>query len=85
MTITRRAVLNAGVGAGVTMLAARWDPIALGQTLPTRYSATSAQGKAMLVKYAKAVGLMMDTAKYPRTDPRSWNFQWYTHWVPGPQ
>src|SRR5262249_22463223 len=49
----------------------------------TRFSATSPQGKAMLVKYAKAVGMMMNQT--PRSDPRSWDFQWYTHWIPGPQ
>ena len=38
----------------------------------------------MLAKYATAVGRMKDATKYPPTDPRSWNFQWYTHWIPGP-
>ena len=37
----------------------------------------------MLAKYATAVGLMKDATRYPPTDPRSWNFQWYTHWIPG--
>lgn len=47
-----------------------------------RYNATSTEGKAMLVKYAKAVDIMKN--QMPATDPRNWNFQWFTHWVPGP-
>jgi hypothetical protein len=50
MTITRRSVLSAGIGAGVTGLIVGWDAIALAQATRTRYSATSPQGKAMLVK-----------------------------------
>jgi len=57
-----------------------------GGTLPpgprVRYDVASAQGQAMLAFYAKAVGLMM---ALPATDPRSWTFQWYSHWVKGPQ
>ncbi len=37
-------------------------------------------GQAMLVTYAKAVGAMKHADK---TDPTSWLFQWYTHWVAG--
>jgi tyrosinase len=37
----------------------------------------------MLAKYAKAVDIM--TNKIAEGDPRHWNFQWYTHWIPGPQ
>jgi tyrosinase len=37
----------------------------------------------MLVKYATAVDQMMK--QVPAGDPRNWNFQWYTHWIPGPQ
>lgn len=95
MTLTRRSVLQAGVTAGIGAFAAPWSADALAQPqgappippprrlLRTRYNATSAQGKAMLAKYAKAVGLMMDATKYPPNDPRSWTFQWHTHWVPG--
>jgi hypothetical protein len=36
----------------------------------------------MLAVYAKAVALMM---ALPEGDPRSWTFQWYSHWVKGPQ
>lgn len=85
MTLTRRFVLKAGLTAGAGVMTAPWELVALGETITrTRFSATSPQGQAMLVKYAKAVGLMMDPTKYPTTDPRSWSFQWYTHWVPGP-
>lgn len=91
MSVSRRSVLKAGVAAGAAALASPWTSVADAQqklaptTTRVRYKATSPQGKAMLVKYAKAVALMSDASKYPPGDPRSWNFQWYTHWVPGPQ
>ncbi len=57
-----------------------------GGTLPAgprvRYDVSSAKGQAMLAVYAKAVGLMM---ALPEGDPRSWTFQWYSHWVKGAQ
>ncbi len=45
-----------------------------------RYDVRSPQGKAMLQIYALAVGKMKATQD---CDPRSWVFQWYTHWVKG--
>jgi tyrosinase len=87
MPLTRRSLLQAGVTAGVSAFALPWTREAGAQpvsgALRTRYNVRSAKGKAMLAKYAKAVGLMMDATKYPPSDPRSWTFQWYTHWVPG--
>lgn len=57
-----------------------------GGTLPpgprVRYDVASPQGQAMLAVYARAVGLMM---ALPDGDPRSWTFQWYSHWVKGAQ
>ena len=47
-----------------------------------RYDVASPQGQAMLAIYARAVDLMMNL---PDSDPRSWTFQWYSHWVKGPQ
>ena len=51
-----------------------------GGTLPAgprvRYDVSSPQGQQMLAVYAKAVGLMM---ALPDSDPRSWVFQWYSH------
>jgi tyrosinase len=44
-----------------------------------RYNVMSPRGQAMLAKYKDAVGKMMQKGT---ADPRSWNFQWYTHWVP---
>ena len=46
--------------------------------LRTRYDARSPQGQVMLQSYAKAVSRMKATAD---GDPRSWTFQWYTHFV----
>jgi tyrosinase len=47
--------------------------------LRTRHNAASAEGKAMLAKFARAIERMR---RRPVGDPLSWNFQWYTHWVP---
>jgi len=46
-----------------------------------RHNATSVNGQAMLKKYAKGVKTMMATSS---KDPRSWVFQWYSHWIQGP-
>lgn len=85
MSVSRRTILKAGLSAGAAAVVHPWDHLAFAQQVRTRFSATSPQGKAMLVKYRQAVGLMKDPARYPRSDARSWNFQWYTHWIPGPQ
>lgn len=45
-----------------------------------RYDARSTQGQAMLKIYAQVVQKMMATQE---GDPRSWVFQWYTHFVKG--
>lgn len=79
MVETRRDVMI-GALAGATAVGLGGLE-AQAQTVTTRYSATSPQGKAMLAKYAKAVDLMRN--KIPRGDPRNWEFQWYTHWIPG--
>jgi tyrosinase len=86
MPVTRRSILQAGVTAGVSALALPWTrEVGAQPARPAhvRYAVTTRIGRAMLAKYAKAVGLMMDATKYPPNDPRSWTFQWYTHWVPG--
>jgi tyrosinase len=51
---------------------------ALAQAPRVRYDARSPQGQAMLKTYAKAVARMRATAE---GDPRSWTFQWYSHYV----
>jgi len=45
-----------------------------------RFDARSLQGGLMLKQYAQGVKILM--SKSPK-DPRSWVFQWYTHWVKG--
>jgi tyrosinase len=80
MTVTRRSVITAAAtgGAALTLSKVR---TAVAQGAPrTRYNATSPQGKAMLGKYAQAVTKMK---ALPKTDPLNWDFQWYTHWIPG--
>jgi tyrosinase len=46
----------------------------------TRYNVASPNGQAMLKKYAAAVKIMKGL---PTGNPLSWDFQWYSHWVPG--
>jgi tyrosinase len=50
------------------------------QTPMTRYEVTTPQGQAMLKSYAKAVATMVNTGA---DNPKSWIFQWYTHFVKG--
>ncbi|MDB5600011.1 MAG: hypothetical protein JWN71_2055 [Xanthobacteraceae bacterium] len=80
MTVTRRNVVATGLSS---LAVSAWIPGAAAQATRTRFSATSPQGKQNLVKYAKAVDLMMN--QIPKGDPRHWEFQWYSHWIPGPQ
>ena len=53
-----------------------------GGTLPAgpriRYDLRSAQGQAMLAVYAQGVAAMM---ALPESDPRSWTWWWYTHFI----
>ena len=79
---TRRELLGTAIGLGALMALPSVAQPAPAPTVLTRYSATSANGKLMLAKYASAVDLMMQKKA---DDPRSWNFQWYSHWIPGPQ
>ena len=83
---SRRTVVLSGAGA---VLAPTWlSTMAKAQTLKpyTRYDVASPEGQKTLAKYAKAVGLMSDRAKFPLGNARSWTFQFYTHWLPpGPE
>ena len=83
--INRRQLLGAGV-AGLAMSeiprVSYCNEAAAAQATNTRYDVGSPAGQAMLLKYERAVALMNDTSKYPLGDPRSWKFQWYTHWLP---
>ena len=65
----------AGVGASALMFTrpAHAAPF-------TRFNVASANGQAMLKKYAAAVKIMKGL---PPGNPLSWDFQWYSHWVPG--
>jgi tyrosinase len=81
--ISRRFVLTTGASASLLLGTPDWLKNAAAQTTYTRYSATSPEGKAMLKLYEKAVDTMMN--KIPKGDPRNWDFQWYSHWIPGPQ
>jgi tyrosinase len=65
----------AGAGAGLLPVAVR----EANAVTFVRYNLASANGQAMLKKYAEAVKLMM---ALPPSNPLSWTFQWYTHAVP---
>ncbi|AWL05216.1 tyrosinase family protein [Massilia oculi] len=76
----RRTFLNGSAGCALAALM----PAAKAQArVVTRPALHTAAGREMLIIYAKAVGAMMDSSKYPEGDPRSWTFQWYTHMVRG--
>jgi tyrosinase len=87
MKMTRRSILAvAAGGAALSLRHSSEQTFAQAAQPPpvrTRHNASSPPGKRMLAKYAKAVDIMKN--KIPRGDPRHWEFQWYTHWVPGPQ
>ncbi|HET8892035.1 MAG TPA: tyrosinase family protein [Candidatus Angelobacter sp.] len=78
---TRRNFLRLGGTAVVASVFSRY-PLAWSQspTVLTRYDAATPDGKAMLVKLAKAVDAM---AKKPEQDPLNWTSWWYTHDVRG--
>lgn len=83
MHLTRRSFLAGGVAALGGLLAPGWmGEVALGRAPKpyTRYNVNSAQGKAMLDKLANAVEIMK-SGKYADCDPRSYTFQWFTHWT----
>src|SRR5262249_32330707 len=65
----------AGAGAGLLPVAVREANAAAF----VRYNLASANGQAMLKKYAAAVKSMM---ALPPSNPLSWTFQWDTHAVP---
>jgi tyrosinase len=66
----------AGIGASALPMFTR-----LANAAPfIRYNVASANGQAMLKKYAAAVKIMKGM---PTGNPLSWDFQWYSHWVPG--
>jgi tyrosinase len=72
---TQRSVI---VGVAAVVLTASLANCSRAQAV--RHDARSAEGKKMLMIYAKAVAKMKAT---PANDPDSWTFQWYTHSVRG--
>jgi tyrosinase len=81
--LSRRSLLAAGavgIGLGTIPFPLWFAASAAVQSIRTRSNATSADGRAMLVKYNAAVEKMADL---PEGDPRSWTFQWYVHGVKG--
>ena len=87
--ISRRSfVAAAAVGAALDAIPfSEWigrQAFAQQALVRVRHSAYSPQGKAMLAKYQDAVKRMMDHGQVPEGDPRSWTFQWYTHFTPPP-
>lgn len=78
MQLSRRELLANGVGAvaAISLLPAA----ARTAVQRVRYGATTPNGKRMLEAYAKGVAGMKALSG---ADPKSWVFQWYTHWVRG--
>ena len=88
MTASRRTLIkgiagSAGLGLASFSKWPNWEARAqpASTTLLTRHDVSTTEGKAMVEKYARAVGIMMDTSKIPELNPTSWLFQWYTHAV----
>ena len=80
INVTRRSFLTV---AGAIPLAALLEKQGFAQraSVKVRYDARSPQGIEMLKVYATAVKKMKDPAQISTGDPRSWIFQWYTHFV----
>ncbi|WP_060539309.1 MULTISPECIES: tyrosinase family protein [unclassified Ensifer] len=78
MQLSRRELLATGVGA---VAAISLMPAAARTAVQrVRFGATTPNGKSMLEAYAKGVAGMKALSG---ADPKSWLFQWYTHWVRG--
>lgn len=79
---SRRGLLAAGAAGTALglMPAGGWLGKAALAATKTRHNVASPEGLANLEIYAGAVRTMMNT---PESDPRSWTFQWYTHWTKG--
>ena len=77
-SISRRNLLK---GAAAMPLALWLSRNALAQSLPRiRYDIATPEGADMLATYANAMRLMLAR---PESDPLSWLWQWYTHFVSG--
>lgn len=80
--VTRRTFLSA-TGAIPFAVWLERNGLAQPANPRVRYDARSPQGIQMLGIYASAVGKMKNANQIPEGDPRSWTFQWYTHFVSG--
>ena len=76
--LSRRAFL---AGAAAVPFVVWLEQNGFAQTPVVRYDARSAQGQKMLAVYARAVARMQEAVE--SGDPRSWVFQWYTHYTKG--
>src|SRR5690349_11285858 len=78
ISLSRRRFLQ---GASAMPLAVWLSNNAFAQSTPlVRYDIASPQGLDMLTTYANAMRTMLAR---PETDPTSWLWQWYTHFVSG--
>src|SRR5262245_37202909 len=78
--MTRRALLEAGVALGATVLLP--PVVARAQTTFVRPDINSSAGERMLALYDQAVRKMQDPAINIPPQPQSWTFQSYIHGVP---
>ena len=76
--MTRRSALKRGVTWAGLLSAPNLIVRLASADAVTRYDVASPDGLAMLKVYAGAVSKM---ATLPESDPRNWQFQWYTHSV----
>jgi hypothetical protein len=89
-SFTRRLFLGSGLASAAAsglLIPSTSGQIASGRPAYTRYDVNSPEGQVNLEKYARAVRIMKGTPpdftdpQYPDYDPRSYTFQWYTHWT----
>lgn len=79
--ISRRSFLKVSTILPFTLWISRLN--AHGAMSPlVRPEVRTADGIAMLAKYAKAVAIMKDPGNTPVGNPISWQFQWFIHWTP---
>jgi tyrosinase len=81
--LSRRSIIHAGLagaGLGAIPFPEWFAKNAAAQGPLVRYDAQSANGQQMLRRYAEAVAKMKSV---DQKLPMSWQFQWYTHWIPG--
>jgi tyrosinase len=81
-TVSRRSFL---AGAASVPFWIWFGKFAAAATPRIRYDVGTSDGQRMLRTYASAVAKMVSLSNEEPGNPTGWIFQWYSHWVKGPQ